>query len=153
MNYIKPQQEILADILTDAPRNVMYHRDGAHEQVTIFNRLGTFGHVIPEKLVAVNLVKCSELKKFPFPICPIDKEKEIVTDGVTVPRTDRKGTLLIFKTKQGAARYVDKKLRDKFGKDARFYQEKDLGVITVAEGGATIGYVCPCRAPKHIEIQ
>lgn len=148
MNYIKVQQELLADILDEKSRGVAYYHDGAHDTTMLFNSAGSVAFVIPDKLVAVNLTKCHALQKIPCYICPADPEKEITTDGSMRPSENGKGVRLIYKNKQGAPVYMDKKLREKFSKDARLYQEKPLSTITVIEGYITVGYLCPCRPPK-----
>lgn len=156
MNYVKAQQEFVAYILADTPRGVCFYHDTKEQMTMVVDHTGTFCYLIPDCALALNLGKCTALHKFPFKTCPAEEPYEILTDGSTVPGSNGKGTLLVFKTHQGAVRYIDKKLRDKFGKDACFFQEKDLGVVTVAERQgkgvyAVIGYVCPCRAPKQNE--
>lgn len=158
MNYTKAQQEFVAYILADTPRGVCFYHDKKEQMTLLVDPLCTFVYAVPDSVLALNLTKCHELPKFPFPPCSTEERYEITTDGATVPGTNGKGCLLVFKTNQGAVRYVDKKLRDKFGKDARFFQEKDLGVITAAEpqgkdSYSVIGYLCPCRAPKPTENQ
>lgn len=158
MNYIKAQQEFVAYIQADTPRKVCFFHNKADQTTLLIDHTGAFCYSIPDCGLVLNLSKCAELHKLPFPACPTEDIYRITTDGSTVPGTNGKGHLLVFKTKQGAVRYVDKKLRDKFGKDAQFFQEKDLGVITVAEQQAkgfysVIGYLCPCRTPKPTENQ
>ena len=150
MDYLKAQQDILAEILTPNTRGVPYFHDKVKEQTAIFDSLGYYGYLIPDKLVAIDLSKCVELHKFPFPICPASSEYEITTDGTTVPAPVGKGTRVVYKNTKGDQIYIDKRLLAKYGKAIRLYQERPLGVITVIdELKNTIGYLCPCRPPKN----
>lgn len=153
MDYIKAQQDILAEILTPNTRGVPYFHDKVKEQTAIFDPLGHYGYEMPTKLIALDLGKCCKLDKFPFKICPASPEYEITTDGTTVTAPVGKGVRVVHKNAKGDLIYTDKRLLAKFGKKIRLYQEQPLGVITIVnELNNVIGYLCPCRAPKNNPI-
>lgn len=156
MNYTKAQQDILAEIMKENthPGVCAYHDE--ERKVELFtDSSAVMLYAIPDKLVAINVKRCRPLDRLPFNPCQIAAEKEATHRGELVQLG--KQTLLKFDTCYGTPMYLDKKLRDKFSKDAHFYQEAQHKVVTVAEGTpedpVLIGYICPVRYTQKTQNQ
>lgn len=143
MDYIKAQQEILAAVLLTVPRGVWYHRDLTRMRTTFFHPSGFYAYVMPDKLVAVDVVRCKRLDRIPFTPCPIDDARRLYPTGVMVKQERR--TLHEYKNCEGGLVYFNSLLLKKFGKDFQVYQDNELTPATLTEGEQIIGYICPVK--------
>lgn len=152
MDYIKAQQFILADLMANTPRGVCMYHDKTNGLTVFFSSDAYTAYAIPVELVCIDIEKCNYLDRPLCRTCPAEAAHELVHRGEML--RDEKRTLLKLRTREGMEVYIDKKLRDRFGKTASLYSDSPLGVISVydtaPEGLRLVGYLCPIN-PKKIK--
>lgn len=140
MNYIKAQQDLLADMLSADPLKIRYYKAPETDTTAIFNSSAVYGYVIPNNLVALDLSNCIQIGR-DLMFCKPEEENALTPTGVEIVQAGRK--LQEYKNRDGVCSYFDKQLVGKFGKGAQLYQTKPRSAATIAEGETVVGYLCP----------
>lgn len=143
MNLLKLQQDLMAELVT-RERPPMYF--AASDKVTrLINSAGSACYTVPNDAVFLDMRHFRKVGHLPFNEFNPKKWGELTDTGDTlgVGKMSEK----IFKHGERTV-YLDKNLLKYFGKNARYFQEKDLSVVAVTEEDVVVAYIMPCRPPK-----